>query len=98
MALKSFLNALIFKTIGTTNFVRRIEWRTIFDWVNLQGNEKILDVACGTGDLTLKIAEKGCEVDGIDIAADEVAAAKRCAPCLIGLQLIKSNQLKVENE
>jgi 2-polyprenyl-3-methyl-5-hydroxy-6-metoxy-1,4-benzoquinol methylase len=41
--------------------------------------EKVLDIACGAGDLSLKIAAKGCEVHGIDMSAEGIESAKRLA-------------------
>jgi len=38
--------------------------------------EKILDLGCGDGALTVKIAETGAEVIGVDGAADMIRAAK----------------------
>jgi 2-polyprenyl-3-methyl-5-hydroxy-6-metoxy-1,4-benzoquinol methylase len=36
--------------------------------LNPQKGEKILDIACGEGNLSLKIASRGCTVYGIDIS------------------------------
>ncbi len=78
-SLRSYLNHLIYRSIGTTDLVRRIEWRIVLSWLDLKGQEKVLDVACGTGILDLKIAEMGCEVYGIDISEDSIKAANRFA-------------------
>ena len=42
----------------------------------LQG--KVLDVACGTGDMSVLLAKQGCTVTGIDISDDfvELVVAK----------------------
>jgi len=45
-----------------------MEWRFVFKLLNPQKGDKICDIACGGGTLSLKIAEKGCEVHGIDIS------------------------------
>ncbi len=37
---------------------------------------KILDVGCGTGNFTIKLAERGCKVVGIDISQDMLAIAR----------------------
>ena len=41
----------------------------------LQGN--VLDVACGTGDMVVSLAERGCMVTGVDISEEMLAIAKR---------------------
>lgn len=39
--------------------------------------KKVLDIACGTGDLTIAIYKKGVEVIGLDIADKMIAIAKK---------------------
>ena len=73
------LGHFVYKTVGASSFIRRIEWRSMFEWLNLKEGEKILDVACGRGTLSLKIAERGCEVHGVDISEDAIKGAKRLA-------------------
>jgi ubiquinone/menaquinone biosynthesis C-methylase UbiE len=51
----------------------------MLEWLNPKEGEKILDIACGGGVLSLKIAEKGCEVHGIEISEDAINSAKRLA-------------------
>ena len=75
--MKELIRHLIYKTIGTPSFIRRIEWRSMFEGLDLKEGEKILDVACGVGVLSLKIAEKGCKVYGIDKSEDVIDHAKR---------------------
>ena len=70
---------LIYKTSGTSTFIRRIEWRTMLEWLDQKEGERILDVACGGGTLSLKIAEKGCKVHRIDVSEDAINSAKRLA-------------------
>lgn len=77
--LKELLHYSIYRTIWTKSFIRRIEWKNIFDWLDLKKNDRILDVACGTGELSLHIARKGCETCGIDISKDAIKRAKRLA-------------------
>ena len=47
--MKELIRDLIYKTIGTISFVRRIEWRSILEYLNPKEGERILDVACGGG-------------------------------------------------
>jgi len=42
-----------------------------------QAGERILDLGCGDGALTIKLAELGCDVVGVDGSAPQVAAARR---------------------
>lgn len=73
---KEKLRFLIFKTIGTTSFIRIKEWKKINDYLNINENDKVLDVACGDGLLSCKIAKKGCIVYGIDISEKNIESAK----------------------
>lgn len=38
--------------------------------------EKVLDLGCGTGNLTFLLAKKGCDVTGVDISTDMIAVAR----------------------
>ena len=60
--MKKLIGRLIYKKLGSPNFIRRIEWRKILEWFDQKEGEKNLDIACGGGVLSLKIAEKGCKV------------------------------------
>jgi ubiquinone/menaquinone biosynthesis C-methylase UbiE len=74
-----FIRHLTYKWIGTPNFIRLIEWRTMLEWLDPKDGERVLDVACGGGVLSLKIAEKECEVHGIDLIEDVISRAKNLA-------------------
>src|SRR5699024_2693316 len=52
----------------------------IFDMLAPKQNEKILDIGCGTGDLTKKIAEKGAIPTGIDASNEMIETAKQKYP------------------
>ncbi|MBD2704949.1 methyltransferase domain-containing protein [Spirosoma sp. BT702] len=47
-----------------------------------QRGERILDLGCGTGELTAKIAESGADVVGLDASASMIANARRSFPPL----------------
>jgi len=49
----------------------------VIELLNPREGERILDIGCGDGQLTLKIKEKGCSVLGIDFSANMVEAAIR---------------------
>lgn len=54
----------------------------ILHLLNPRKGEKILDIGCGTGDLTNKIYEHGSKVFGIDQSKNMIAAAKEKYPHL----------------
>ena len=49
----------------------------VLDLLNPQPGERILDLGCGDGALTEKIAAVGAQVVGVDGSHDMVSAAKR---------------------
>lgn len=60
-------------------------WKMAGDLVELLGpkpGEQILDVGCGTGQLTAKIAESGAQVIGIDQSAEMIRQAREQFPAI----------------
>lgn len=55
---------------------------TLVDLLAPQAGERILDLGCGTGHLTARIAEAGAQVVGIDSSAEMIAEARREFPDL----------------
>ena len=52
-----------------------------------QPGERILDLGCGDGVLTKKLAELGCKIVAVDSSAPQVEAAEICGqtgPVLLG--------------
>lgn len=41
---------------------------------------KVLDVACGTGDMAVELLRQGCSVTGVDLSKEMMAIAKQKAP------------------
>jgi SAM-dependent methyltransferase len=56
----------------------------VFALLDPRPGERILDLGCGDGVLTKKIAEFGCKIVGVDSSAEFVAAAKK-----LGLDVIE---------
>jgi trans-aconitate methyltransferase len=52
------------------------------EWLAPKGGERILDVGCGTGQLTAQLAESGAEVTGLDRSAEMLDQATRNFPGL----------------
>jgi SAM-dependent methyltransferase len=47
--------------------------------LNLKPAQRVLDVACGTGNLAVVAARRGCRTSGVDIAANLIAQARERA-------------------
>jgi ubiquinone/menaquinone biosynthesis C-methylase UbiE len=64
-------------TWGDIHFIRKREWDKLVKWLEPKKDEKIIDIGCGSGYYTKKLAKKGCIVTGIDIDKDLVGIAKK---------------------
>lgn len=58
----------------------------VFEWLSPKAGERILDVGCGDGALTQKIADAGAIVTGVDLSPSLLAAAEAR-----GLSVIKAD-------
>lgn len=67
----------------------------IFSWLQPQAGENILDLGCGTGDLTKKIQDAGATVIGIDSSPEMIATAQTKFPN-INFQVRDARQLPFE--
>jgi len=75
---------------GAGEFIARLE---------LESGERLLDVACGTGNLTIPAARAGADVTGVDIAPNLVAQARARAAAeslTIALDVGDAEQLPYE--
>ena len=62
--------------IGQTSWLTAEEQDLFISWLGLGKSSRLLDVACGSGKPTLRIAQKtGCHVSGVDIHVDGIASA-----------------------
>lgn len=74
--------------VMTLGLDRRWRKRAAHEVVSGQWSEVcVLDVACGTGDMAVSLAERGCTVTGVDLSEEMLAIAK-----------VKGERLKVKVE
>jgi len=62
-----------------------MEYNTLIRYLNLQGHERVLDVACGDGYWTSRLAYLAGEVVGFDFNRDRLKQAKRMNGGFFGL-------------
>ena len=73
------LNHLL--SFGIDRSWRRRLVRAVSSFCALRGGEvKVLDMACGTGDVSIALKRKGLEVIGADISENMLALARKKAP------------------
>ena len=66
--------------IGQTGWLTAEEQDHFITWLGLSPSSRLLDVACGSGRPTLRIAQKtGCRVCGVDLHSEGVASARASA-------------------
>lgn len=63
--------------LGT--FVDNVETELALSRFKPKAGMKILDVGCGTGNFSIKLAEMGCEVVGIDVSEEMLDKARKKA-------------------
>jgi SAM-dependent methyltransferase len=49
----------------------------VVEWLDPRPGERILDLGCGDGALTIKLKAMGCAVVGVDGSAEQIEAARR---------------------
>lgn len=66
--------------IGQNGWITATEQDRFIEWLAIDGRHHLLDVACGSGGPTLRIAERtGAAVTGIDVHPNGISAARRHA-------------------
>jgi len=58
------------------NFAKIIESKIVFEYLDINRDERICDIACGCGEHSIKMAKKSCEVYGIDVDEKGIKIAK----------------------
>ena len=61
------------------NFVKTMEAKIIFRFLDLKKGEKVCDIACGSGQQSIKMEMMGCKVQGIDLSSKAIESAKLIA-------------------
>ncbi len=59
------------------SFVDEVETALAFELFKPEAGERVLDAGCGTGNFSLKLARRGCEVVGIDISGPMLELARK---------------------
>ena len=66
--------------IGQTGWLTAEEQNLFLEWLHLSRSSQLLDLACGSGRPTLRIAQKtGCHCSGVDLHHEAIASAKASA-------------------
>jgi 2-polyprenyl-3-methyl-5-hydroxy-6-metoxy-1,4-benzoquinol methylase len=58
------------------DFFRILQWPVITEFLNVQPGQKILDIACGNGLTSRKLAEVGADVTAFDFSVELIKLAK----------------------
>ncbi len=59
------------------NFVDKVETDLAFRMIKVEEGMNVLDVGCGTGNFSIKLAKMGCKVTGIDISDNMLDIARK---------------------
>ena len=63
--------------IGQTGWLTAAEQDLFITWLGLSPSSRLLDLACGSGRPTLRIAQKtGCRISGLDLHTEGIASAQ----------------------
>ncbi|MTI69449.1 MAG: methyltransferase domain-containing protein [Firmicutes bacterium] len=61
------------------DFVDKVETKLALSMFNIKKGMTVLDIGCGTGNFSIKLAKMGCKVIGIDVSEDMLKKAKKKA-------------------
>ncbi len=61
------------------DFIDQVETGLAFNLFSVKKGMKVLDIGCGTGNFSMKLAQKGCKVTGVDISEDMLSVAREKA-------------------
>ena len=61
------------------SFVDKVETDLAFKLLEVEDGMNILDAGCGTGNFSIKLAERGCNVTGVDISDEMLKIARNKA-------------------
>ncbi|MBN2259698.1 MAG: methyltransferase domain-containing protein [Clostridiales bacterium] len=83
------------------SFVDLVESQCAFELLDLPKGSKILDVGCGSGNFSIKLAKMGFKVTGIDLSVDMLKVAREKAKSEnVEIDFLQMNvyDLKFENQ
>jgi len=86
---------------GIKSQEERDAWKSAFETVLPKGRLKILDVGCGTGEISLLLAEMGHQITGIDLSDKMLSIARSKAKASqLSAQFVKGDaeSLKFDDE
>lgn len=93
---KEAKNYDIWYTTPLGKFVDELETQAIMELLQPKPGERILDVGCGTGNYTIKLAKKGCIVTGIDVSEEMLnVALNKCKELNLQIELFQANAERI---
>jgi ubiquinone/menaquinone biosynthesis C-methylase UbiE len=63
-------------TFFSLSFFKVLEAKIVLDYLKPHKNEKICDVACGCGELSIRLIKRGCQVVGTDFDKKSITIAQ----------------------
>lgn len=70
------------KFIQINESLNQVMIKQALEWLTLEGSESLLDLFCGTGNISLALAQQAGQVFGIELSPEMVGLAKRNANSL----------------